>query len=241
MAEAPAPAPPTASFLATPRGKLTLAFLCVIALLDFLDTSVVNVALPSIQRDLHFSQQGLQWVLSGYVVSYGGFLLLGGRLADLLGRRRILVAGTALFGVASLAGGSAQDAAMLVGARLAQGIGAALMSPAGLSLLTTSFSYGTDRVKALSAWGGMAAVAAVAGVVLGGLLSAAIATARTNALAAAHAARPDALAGGYSRALLAGAFFVLAAALIATRAANTRGEPTEEIIQADSTEADIAR
>jgi MFS family permease len=81
MAEAPAPAPPTASFLATPRGKLTLAFLCVIALLDFLDTSVVNVALPSIQRDLHFSQQGLQWVLSGYVVSYGGFLLLGGRLA----------------------------------------------------------------------------------------------------------------------------------------------------------------
>jgi EmrB/QacA subfamily drug resistance transporter len=170
MAQAMAPAP--ASFLATPRGKLTLAFLCVVALLDFLDTSVVNVALPSVQRDLHFSQQGLQWVLSGYVVTYGGFLLLGGRLADLLGRRRILVAGTALFGVASLVGGSAQDAGMLVGARLAQGIGAALMTPAGLSLLTTSFSYGTDRVKALSAWGGMAAVASIAGVVLGGLLSA---------------------------------------------------------------------
>jgi EmrB/QacA subfamily drug resistance transporter len=172
MAEAMAPAPPAASFLATPRGKLTLAFLCVVALLDFLDTSVVNVALPSIQRDLHFSQQNLQWVLSGYVVTYGGFLLLGGRLADLLGRRRILVAGTALFGVASLVGGSATDSGMLVGARLVQGVGAALMSPAGLSLLTTSFSYGTDRVKALSAWGGMAAVSSIAGVVLGGLLSA---------------------------------------------------------------------
>jgi EmrB/QacA subfamily drug resistance transporter len=172
MAEAMAPAPPAASFLATTRGKLTLAFLCVIALLDFLDTSVVNVALPSIQRDLHFSQQDLQWVLSGYVVTYGGFLLLGGRLADLLGRRRMLIIGTAVFGISSLVGGSAQDAGMLVGARLAQGIGAALMSPAGLSLLTTSFSYGTDRVKALSAWGGMAAVASIAGVVLGGLLSA---------------------------------------------------------------------
>jgi EmrB/QacA subfamily drug resistance transporter len=172
MAEAMAPAPPTASFLATTKGKLTLAFLCVVALLDFLDTSVVNVALPSVQRDLHFSQQNLQWVLSGYVVTYGGFLLLGGRLADLLGRRRMLVLGTALFGIASLAGGSAQDAGMLVGGRLAQGVGAALMSPAGLSLLTTSFSYGTDRVKALSAWGGMAAIASIAGVVLGGLLAA---------------------------------------------------------------------
>ena len=167
-------APPfaTSSFLATRRGKLVLAFLCSVAFLDFLDTSIVNVALPSIARDLHFSVQNLQWVLSGYVVTYGGFLLLGGRLADLLGRRLILVTGTALFGAASLAGGLAQDSGMLVGARLAQGLGAALMSPAALSIITTRFSYGTDRVKALGAWGAMAGIASVAGVFLGGVLSA---------------------------------------------------------------------
>ena len=121
-------APPlaTSSFLATRRGRLVLAFLLAVAFLDFLDASIVNVALPSIARDLHFSVQSLQWVLSGYIVTYGGFLLLGGRAADLLGRRRILVAGTALFGLASLAGGLAPSAGTLVGARLAQGFGAAL-------------------------------------------------------------------------------------------------------------------
>jgi EmrB/QacA subfamily drug resistance transporter len=160
------------AILATRRGKLVLAFLCAVAFLDFLDTSIVNVALPSIARDLHFSVQNLQWVLSGYVITYGGFLLLGGRCADLLGRRRVLVAGTALFGAASLAGGLAQNSGMLVGARLAQGLGAALMSPAALSILTTTFSYGTDRVKALGAWGAMAGMASVAGVFLGGVLSA---------------------------------------------------------------------
>jgi EmrB/QacA subfamily drug resistance transporter len=167
-------APPfaTSSFLATRRGKLVLAFLCAVAFLDFLDTSIVNVALPSIARDLHFSVQNLQWVLSGYIVTYGGFLLLGGRLADLLGRRLVLMTGTALFGAASLAGGLAQDSGMLVGARLAEGLGAALMSPAALSILTTRFSYGTDRVKALGAWGATAGMASVAGVFLGGVLSA---------------------------------------------------------------------
>ena len=167
-------APPlaTSSVLATRRGKLVLAFLCAVAFLDFLDTSIVNVALPSIARDLHFSVQNLQWVLSGYVVTYGGFLLLGGRCADLLGRRRVLVAGTALFGVASLAGGLAQNSGMLVGARLVQGTGAALMSPAALSILTTTFSYGTDRVKALGAWGAMAGMSTVAGVFLGGVIAA---------------------------------------------------------------------
>ena len=167
-------APPlaTSSFLATRRGKLVLAFLCAVAFLDFLDASIVNVALPSIARDLHFSVQNLQWVLSGYIVTYGGFLLLGGRAADLLGRRRILVAGTAIFGLASLAGGLAPNAGTLVGARLAQGFGAALMSPAALSILTTSFSYGTDRVKALGAWGAMAGMASVAGVFLGGVITA---------------------------------------------------------------------
>jgi EmrB/QacA subfamily drug resistance transporter len=166
-------APPfaTSSFLATRRGKLVLVFLCAVAFLDFLDTSIVNVALPSIARDLHFSTQNLQWVVSGYVLTYGGFLLLGGRLADLLGRRLILVAGTALFAASSLAGGLAQNSGTLVGARLAEGLGAALMSPSALSILTTRFSYGTDRVKALGAWSGMAGLSSVAGVFLGGLLS----------------------------------------------------------------------
>jgi EmrB/QacA subfamily drug resistance transporter len=162
----------SASFLATRRGKLALALLCAVAFLDFLDTSIVNVALPSIGRDLHFSVQSLQWVASGYIVTYGGFLLLGGRFADLLGRRRLLVAGTALFGLASLAGGFAPTAGALVGARLAQGLGAAMMSPAALSLLTTSFSVGTDRVRALGAWGAMAGIASVFGVFLGGVLTA---------------------------------------------------------------------
>src|SRR6516165_3674336 len=167
-------APPlaTSSFLATRRGRLILAFLCAVAFLDFLDASIVKVALPSIARDLHFSVQNLQWVLSGYIVTYGGFLLLGGRAADLLGRRRILVTGTAIFGLASLAGGLAQNAGMLVGARLVQGFGAALMSPAALSLLTTTFNYGTDRVKALGAWGAMAGLSSVAGVFLGGVITA---------------------------------------------------------------------
>ncbi|MFY9778040.1 MAG: MFS transporter, partial [Trebonia sp.] len=125
-------APPLASSssaLATRQGKLVLALLCAVGFLDFLDASIVNVALPSIARDLHFSVQNLQWVLSGYVVTYGGFLMLGGRFADLLGRRRTLVAGTVLFGLASLAGGLAPNAGTLIGARLVQGLGAALMSP----------------------------------------------------------------------------------------------------------------
>jgi EmrB/QacA subfamily drug resistance transporter len=176
MTEPPLATPPlaTSSFLATRRGKLVLAFLCAVAFLDFLDTSIVNVALPSIARDLRFTVQDLQWVLSGYIVTYGGFLLLGGRLADLLGRRRMLMAGTALFGLASLAGGLAQDSGMLVGARLAQGLGAALMAPAALSMLTTTFSYGTDRVKALGAWGAMAGISSIAGVALGGVITAAL-------------------------------------------------------------------
>src|ERR1022692_3803785 len=116
----------SASFLASRRGKLTLAFLCAVAFLDFADASIVNVALPSIRRDLHFSVQSLQWVISGYLLTYGGFMLLGGRAADLLGRRRILIAGTSLFALASLIGGVAGSEGMLVGARLAQGLGAAM-------------------------------------------------------------------------------------------------------------------
>src|ERR1700737_714485 len=146
-------APPHSSFLATQRGKLTLVLLCAVGFLDFVDTSIVNVALPSIRHDLHFSVPGLQWVLSGYLLTYGGFLLLGGRAADLLGRRRVLVAGTSLFGLASLIGGLAGSSGVLIGARLAQGAGAAMMLPAALSILTTTFSGGGDRHKALGAWG----------------------------------------------------------------------------------------
>jgi EmrB/QacA subfamily drug resistance transporter len=160
-----------ASPLAARRGKLLLLLLCAVQFLDIVDSSIMNVALPSIRRDLHFSAQDLQWVLSGYLVTYGGLLLLGGRAADLLGRRRLLVAGTALFAACSLAGGLAVDAGMLVGARLAQGAGAAMMAPAGLSILTTSFNSGDDRNKALGIWGAISGLAAAAGVFLGGVLS----------------------------------------------------------------------
>jgi EmrB/QacA subfamily drug resistance transporter len=167
-----ATAPPSASFLATREGKLTLVLLCAVALLDLIGPAIMNVALPTIQRDLHFSQQNLQWVLSGYTVTYGGFLLLGGRLADLLGRRVTLVAGTAIFAITAILGGAAPNAGTLVGARLAQGIGASLMTPAALSILTTSFNTGTERVKALGAWGAMGGLSGVFGVLLGGVISA---------------------------------------------------------------------
>jgi EmrB/QacA subfamily drug resistance transporter len=156
------------SFLATRRGKLTLALVCLAGFLDFIDTTIVNIALPSIREHLQSTVQSLQWTVSGYLLTYGGFLLLGGRAADLLGRRRLLVAGTSLFGVSSLAGGLAGSAAMLIAARLAQGRGAAMMTPAALSILTTSFSGGTDRIKAIGAW---IPLASVFGVLLGGLLS----------------------------------------------------------------------
>jgi EmrB/QacA subfamily drug resistance transporter len=165
-------APPApASFLSTRRGKLTLALLCGVQFLDVLDASIVNVALPSIQHSLSFSQQNLQWVLSGYVLTFGGFLLLGGRAADLLGRRRVLIAGVILFASSSLAGGVATNEATLITARLVQGIGAALMAPAALSIVTTSFKEGVDRHRALGVWGAMGGLGAAAGVFFGGVLS----------------------------------------------------------------------
>jgi EmrB/QacA subfamily drug resistance transporter len=164
-------APTEPSVLATRQGKLTLALLCGVAFLDFVDASIVNVALPSIRGDLGFSVQSLQWVLSAYLLTYGGFMLLGGRMADLIGRRRVLMGGTALFGVASLVGGIATNEGMLIGARLVQGAGAAMMIPAALSILTTTFSSGTDRNKALGAWGAMAGMGSAAGVFLGGVIA----------------------------------------------------------------------
>src|SRR5205814_9478763 len=135
---------PEPSFLATRRGKLTLALLAGIAFLDFVDASIVNVALPSIRRALHFSQQDLQWIPSGYLLTYGGFMPLGGRAADLLGRRRVLVAGIVVIGLSSMIGGLAQSSGVLVGARLAQGLGAARTLPAALSILTTTVHDRTD-------------------------------------------------------------------------------------------------
>jgi EmrB/QacA subfamily drug resistance transporter len=167
----PADGAPPESFLATRLGVLTLVLLCAVQFLDVVDGSIVNVALPSIQRDLHFSQQNLQWVASGYVLTYGGFLLLGGRIADLLGRRRVLVAGVLVFACCSLVGGLAQNESTLIGARIAQGVGAALMAPAALSLVTTLFKEGVDRHKALGIWGGIAGLGAAAGVFFGGVLS----------------------------------------------------------------------
>src|SRR5256714_1895432 len=159
------------SFLATRRGKLTLALLAAVAFLDFVDASIVNVALPSIRRDLGFSEQDLQWVPSAYLLTYGGFMLLGGRAADLLGRRRVLVTGVLVIGVSSLIGGFAGSSAVLVGARLAQGLGAAVTLPAALSILTTSFKEGKDRNPALGVWGGIAGLASAIGVLVGGLLT----------------------------------------------------------------------
>src|ERR671936_2040858 len=163
------PAPP--SFLATRQGKLTLLFLCMVGFLDFVDASIVNVALPSIRRDLGFSVQNLQWVLSGYLLTYGGFMLLGGRAADLLGRRRVLVTGIIVFALSSLTAGLSQSAVALIAARLVQGTGAAMMLPAALSILTTTFSDGADRANALGAWGAIAGLASAVGVFLGGVLT----------------------------------------------------------------------
>jgi EmrB/QacA subfamily drug resistance transporter len=159
------------SFLATRRGKLTLALLASVAFLDFVDASIVNIALPSLRRELHFSEQGLQWVPSGYLLTYGGFMLLGGRAADLLGRRRVLVTGTVVIAISSLVGGFAGSEGVLVAARLSQGLGAALMLPAALSILTTTFKEGRDRNAALGVWGAVGGLASAVGVLLGGLLT----------------------------------------------------------------------
>jgi EmrB/QacA subfamily drug resistance transporter len=163
-------APSAGSFLATRRGKVTLALLCLVTFLDVMDGAIVNTALPHIRTHLGFSVQNLQWVVSAYLITYGGFLLLGGRAGDLLGRRRLLVSGTVLFAASSLACGLADTQGLLVGARLAQGLGAAMMSPAALAILTTTFQ-GSDRHKALGAWAGISGMATAVGLILGGLLT----------------------------------------------------------------------
>jgi EmrB/QacA subfamily drug resistance transporter len=153
------------------RKWLALALLCAVQFMVVLDIAIVNVALPSIQIDLGFSQENLQWVISAYALLFGGFLLLGGRAADLLGRRRLFIVGTVVFTVASLLAGFAWSEGALIAARALQGFGAAIITPAGLSILTTTFAEGRERNAALGAWGGVGAFGAVAGVLLGGVLT----------------------------------------------------------------------
>src|SRR4051794_5803624 len=136
-----------------------------------LDATIVNVALPSIQDGLHFSPTNLQWIVNSYTLVFGGFLLLGGRAADLLGRKRLFIAGLAVFSLASLVNALATTGEMLIVARGFQGLGAALVSPAALAIITTTFAEGPERTKALSIWGGIAAGGAAFGLLLGGLLT----------------------------------------------------------------------
>src|ERR687894_1916111 len=150
---------------------LALALLALAQFVVVLDASIVNVALPSIGRDLEFSQSDLSWVVNGYTLFFGGFLLLGGRMADLIGRRRLFVAGLVLFALASLAGGLATSPGTLIAARAVQGLGAALLSPAALSLVTVMFAEGADRNKAFGVWGAVAGSGGAAGVLLGGVLT----------------------------------------------------------------------
>jgi EmrB/QacA subfamily drug resistance transporter len=156
----------------TPRAKnLALALLAMTQFVVVLDAAIVNVALPSIGKALDFSQDNLAWVVNAYTLTFGGFLLLGGRLADLLGRRRMFMYGLVLFSLASLLGGFAQSDIWLVIARGAQGLGAAIVSPAALSIITNTFAEGAERNKALGVWGAVAGSGGAAGVLLGGILT----------------------------------------------------------------------
>jgi len=157
--------------LSSRRGVAILLLLSVVQFMDILDASILNIALPSIKSDLGFSQQSLQWVVNGYILTYGGFLLLGGRIADLLGRRLVLVTGLVVFATSSLVGGLSHTSSLLVGARFAQGVGAAMMSPAALSTLTSTFRSTRDRNTALGVWAAVSGIGGAAGVLFGGLLT----------------------------------------------------------------------
>ncbi|MDH2415481.1 MFS transporter [Nocardioides sp. CER19] len=153
------------------RRWLALALLCLVQFMVVLDIAIVNVALPSIQVDLGFAQADLQWVISAYALVFGGFLLLGGRTADMVGRRRVFLIGVVVFTVASLMSGLAWSEPSLIGARAFQGLGAAIITPAALSILSTTFAEGKERNIALGAWGAVGGFGAVAGVLLGGVLT----------------------------------------------------------------------
>jgi MFS family permease len=165
QAAVPAAAPP-----ATNRW-LVLVLVCVAQFMVVLDATIVNVALPSIQSALHFSPVSLQWIVNAYTLVFGGFLLLGGRAADLLGRQRLFIAGIVVFTLASLLNGIAPSSGVLIAGRALQGLGAALVSPAALSIVMTTFDEGRDRTKALGVWSAIAAGGGAVGLVLGGLLT----------------------------------------------------------------------
>jgi EmrB/QacA subfamily drug resistance transporter len=156
------------------RKWLALALLSVVQFMVVLDIAIVNVALPSIKVDLGFSQENLQWVISGYALVFGGFLLLGGRAADLLGRRRVFLAGLVVFTLSSLLAGFAWSEASLIAARALQGLGAAVITPAALSILSTTFVEGRERNIALGVWGAVGGFGAAAGLLMGGILTDAV-------------------------------------------------------------------
>jgi len=159
-----------AEFRWTRRHVLALAVLCLAALLDTIDVTVVNVAMPAIRNSLHFSEGGLAWMVDAYMVPFGGFLLLGGRTGDLLGRRRVLVAGTAVFAAASLGSALAPSAAVMIVTRAVEGLAAAFVVPMTLAMLTSVFPAGPARTRAFSVWGGISAAAGTLGLVIGGAL-----------------------------------------------------------------------
>src|SRR5881227_3845749 len=161
----------TETAVAMQRRWIALALLCVAQFVVVLDASIVNVALPTNGEALNFTESSLPWVVNAYVLTFGGFLLLGGRLADLLGRRRIFMFGLVLFALASLAGGLASSSGQLIAARAVQGLGAAILSPAALSIVATTFRDGSERNKALGIWGAVAGSGGAAGVLLGGVLT----------------------------------------------------------------------
>src|SRR5258708_30248061 len=154
-----------------PRRWQVLALVCVAFFMTVLDVSIVNVALPSIKTSLHVSENSLQWVLIAYTITFGGLVLLGGRAADLLGRRRMFMIGLVVFSGASLVCGLANSIGVLVAARAVQGVGAAIISPATLAIITTTFEEGSERNKALGIWGAMGGSGAAAGVLFGGILT----------------------------------------------------------------------
>jgi EmrB/QacA subfamily drug resistance transporter len=154
-----------------PNRWKALTIVCAAFFMTVLDVSIVNVALPSIGKSLHFSEQGLQWVITAYAITFGGFLLLGGRAADLLGRRRVFYVGVAVFTIASFVCGLAWSEGVLIVARAVQGFGAAIITPAALSIITTSFEEGPERNKALGIWGAIGGSGAAVGVLAGGILT----------------------------------------------------------------------
>src|SRR3954469_17401615 len=173
---------PTSTTIASPvprpasrvSANAVLALVAVAQFMVILDATIVNVALPTIKDEVGFSEQSLSWVLNAYTLMFGGFLLLGGRAADRLGRRRVFVAGITLFFVASLICGLAQSEGMLLVARGAQGLGGALVSPAALSIILTTFAEGPERNRALGIWGAIAGAGGAVGVLLGGVIVQAI-------------------------------------------------------------------